>query len=98
MLSTASELQAQNIRDRSVFLTLTKILDLPVIFHQVCKKEISDPSKKSEKRTKNNSVSLHLNFIFLNAVGQSQCLSGSAEKPSQETLIPKRETKYILAC
>ena len=37
MLSTGSEQQGQNIRVRTVFLTLTKILDLLVIFHQICK-------------------------------------------------------------
>ena len=38
MLSTWSEQQGKNIRVRTVFLTLTKILDLLVYFHQVCKK------------------------------------------------------------
>ena len=38
MLSTGSEQQGQNIRVRTVFLTLTKILDLLIFFHQVCKK------------------------------------------------------------
>ena len=37
MLNTGSEQQGQNIRVRTVFLTLTKILDLLVFFHQVCK-------------------------------------------------------------
>ena len=41
MLSTGSDQQGQNIRVRTVFLTLTKILDLLVFFHQVCKKYIS---------------------------------------------------------
>ena len=37
MLSTGSEQQGQNTRVRTVFLTLTKILDLLVFVHQVCK-------------------------------------------------------------
>ena len=41
MLSTGSEQQGQNIRVRTVFLTLTKILDLLVFFHRVCKNSIS---------------------------------------------------------
>ena len=37
MLSTESEQWGQKIRARPVFLTLTKIFDLLVFFHQVCK-------------------------------------------------------------
>ena len=42
MLSTGSEQQGQSIRVRTVFLTLTKILDLLVFVHQVCKNSSSD--------------------------------------------------------
>ena len=45
MLSTGSEQQGQNIKARAVFRTLTKILDLLVFFHQVCKNSISDPAQ-----------------------------------------------------
>ena len=46
MFSTGSEQQVQNIRVRTVFLTLTKILDSLVFFHQVCKKISSESSCK----------------------------------------------------
>ena len=43
-LSIESDQQGQNTRDRTVFLTLIKILDLFVyFFHQVCKKDYSYP-------------------------------------------------------
>ena len=61
MLSTGSEQQGHNIRGRTVFLTLTKILDLLVVFHQICKKNASTD--------KINSVFSVVSAVFKNSNG-----------------------------
>ena len=54
MFCTGSEQQGQNIGVRTVFLSLTKILDLLVFFHQVCKKLNSNINQRPFKIEKND--------------------------------------------
>ena len=53
ILSRGSEQRGQNIRVRTVFLTLTKILDLLLFFHQVCKNNYASSNWKVVLSTHN---------------------------------------------
>ena len=81
MLSTGSEQQGQNTRVRTVFLTLTKTLDLLVFFHQVCKNETSVRRILVELASK---VSTYLELIYLHKADVVLC---GGRKTSHSTFL-----------
>ena len=64
MLSTGSEQQGQNIRVRPVFLTLTKILDLLVFFHRVCKNFSSSRHQLQYVKRRHQTSRKHTKSVF----------------------------------
>ena len=81
MSSTGSEQQGQNVRVRPVFLTLTKILDLFVFFHQMCK----------NKRYCIEEKQFRLKISLVHVLDRATALTGVSRASAQRILNKKVE-------